>query len=594
MFNQPETYLRCRSTNGWKTDYYIEYNLDEEDDAWLANFNGGQSRLSPDKLEAMLHYLEVLNADATTSHMLMLGTSEADRRTPAACNALDHLPRATALDMLQRISGLRGPVCDQVYQYWRAKRKARSGVPLLRRLQAPTPLDDQDPYKVFRPREKNRMPQSRRKKENDVRSFEKMKEMRVNLSSALGILDNVARRERRKRDLLHAILDQQVLQMRLKLDGRDKHEAAEAEIVARARIRNLNYKNDALEAAAAGTQTSALAGVEPETPNLRLMLGLANIFPRFATRARLYKLQTKRNLIQDKEARAEARAATARLPSAPVTPELKMEFTLTPNLAAAVQDKGLLLPAGLDLTTCRPRFGRGGRVILDRCDPITKVPYSQQASTAPAPVPAPVPFHRAPAPVAAAAAAAAAPPAPGPSAPVLSVPPPASTTPPPGLPGHLTPPGPNSLPPNLGHPPGLPPPGLNGFPPPALLQGVPKGLPIGAPPPGVQGQRPGAMAGPPGTQPPGLLPPPGLPPNMAGFNPAGFPFPPLNRFPPPGGVPGPGGMVLPPGPGGAGLPLPPGMLAPGAFPGFPPGSFPPPGSLPGNPNAVNGSTPMEH
>ena len=35
------------------------YNLDEEDDRWLNSYNEGQNRLSADKLEFMLHYLEV-------------------------------------------------------------------------------------------------------------------------------------------------------------------------------------------------------------------------------------------------------------------------------------------------------------------------------------------------------------------------------------------------------------------------------------------------------------------------------------------------------------------------------------------------------
>lgn len=36
------------------------YNLDDDDDKWLDAYNqGGQTRLAPEKLETMLHYLEV-------------------------------------------------------------------------------------------------------------------------------------------------------------------------------------------------------------------------------------------------------------------------------------------------------------------------------------------------------------------------------------------------------------------------------------------------------------------------------------------------------------------------------------------------------
>jgi enhancer of polycomb-like protein len=89
-----------------------------------------------------------------------------------------------------------------VFDYWAAKRERRQK-PLMRPYQMPPPVTDTNPYNVFRPREKISRPQTRRKRENDHAAYQKMAEIRRNMAAGLFILEAVAKRERRKRDLVN-------------------------------------------------------------------------------------------------------------------------------------------------------------------------------------------------------------------------------------------------------------------------------------------------------------------------------------------------------------------------------------------------------
>ncbi len=62
---------------------------------------------------------------------------------------VDYLPWPRAHDALRESLRARPQICHDVYQYWAAKRK-RLGRPLVRRLQAPTPASDNNPFNTFR------------------------------------------------------------------------------------------------------------------------------------------------------------------------------------------------------------------------------------------------------------------------------------------------------------------------------------------------------------------------------------------------------------------------------------------------------------
>ena len=50
---------------GYLDERFVEYDLDSEDERWLDDFNMGQDRLPPRRLEYLLWRLELANAEAT-------------------------------------------------------------------------------------------------------------------------------------------------------------------------------------------------------------------------------------------------------------------------------------------------------------------------------------------------------------------------------------------------------------------------------------------------------------------------------------------------------------------------------------------------
>jgi hypothetical protein len=65
-------------------------------------------------------------------------------------------------------------------------------------MQVPTPDSDNNPYHVFRQRTKPNKPQTRRRRETQEESLEKLRSIRENLSQALSIAEMVREREHKK------------------------------------------------------------------------------------------------------------------------------------------------------------------------------------------------------------------------------------------------------------------------------------------------------------------------------------------------------------------------------------------------------------
>lgn len=70
-------------------------------------------------------------------------------RCPGSLAGREALAPAPAPPPLPAPRAARDTIRADVYDYWRARR-ARLGRPLMRRLMAPTPVNDQNPYNVFR------------------------------------------------------------------------------------------------------------------------------------------------------------------------------------------------------------------------------------------------------------------------------------------------------------------------------------------------------------------------------------------------------------------------------------------------------------
>ncbi|TYI58991.1 hypothetical protein E1A91_D10G002100v1 [Gossypium mustelinum] len=79
-------------------------------------------------------------------------------------------------------------------------------------------FNDNNPYNVFRPREKAHRLHTRRmqRRENNVQSFEKLRQVRRNLDQAKTLLEALIKREEKKRDVLECEVSLQRIQMKYK------------------------------------------------------------------------------------------------------------------------------------------------------------------------------------------------------------------------------------------------------------------------------------------------------------------------------------------------------------------------------------------
>ncbi len=203
------TYIRGASTD----HSFVEYDLDQADLDWLKTTlnSDGQVRLSPERFEQCLFKLEVTNASMLDA--VFQGTSE--RRTAAACSSVEYLTKADAMSMLEEACGGRSTIREAVYEYWKKKRADR-GKPLLRRLEAPVNYNNPNPLLTFRNRgEARARPQTRRRRENNPDSLDKLQMIGDNVKQAIDLFQLMVRRERKKRDLVYCSIERQRLMVGL-------------------------------------------------------------------------------------------------------------------------------------------------------------------------------------------------------------------------------------------------------------------------------------------------------------------------------------------------------------------------------------------
>ncbi|KAK9293160.1 hypothetical protein L1049_021147 [Liquidambar formosana] len=206
-FSQPTSYLRGRGARA-EIGEFVEYDLDNEDEDWLQEYNSERKILLPEKLESLLFKLEVLDHKAR---------ERAGVITPTLGSPIPVLLQPdAAIEALQALS-IRYGVFQSIYNYWKEKRE-RWQKPILRRLQPPPPVNDTNPYNVFRPREKAHRLHTRRmqRRENNVQSFEKLRQVRRNLDQAKTILEALIKREEKKRDVMESEVSLQRIQMKYK------------------------------------------------------------------------------------------------------------------------------------------------------------------------------------------------------------------------------------------------------------------------------------------------------------------------------------------------------------------------------------------
>ncbi|KAH6774755.1 Enhancer of polycomb-like transcription factor protein [Perilla frutescens var. hirtella] len=348
-FSQPMSYLRARGARA-EIGEFVEYDLDNEDEDWLEEFNNERKILVAEKLEIIIFKLEVLDHRAR---------ERAGVITPTLSSPIPVLLTFdAAVEALQALSIEYG-IFRSIYNYWKNKRE-RWQKPILRRLQPPPPSNDTNPYNVFRPREKAHKLHTRRmqRRENNVQSFEKLRQVRRNLDQAKTILEALIKREEKKRELVDSEITLQRIQMKY------KHEAELLE--------------DSLAIPGLPSFPSKVGSSEEEFFDSD---DVANSRPPSRSPVVQNPLfnEPKLVMIPAGNMRREVgrRVTHVRLPKLdPNEPVMLFNKPLHPDKLAAA---GIMPPsdgASARSFNFRGRIGRGGRIVFDRWNPLMHTPIN--------------------------------------------------------------------------------------------------------------------------------------------------------------------------------------------------------------------------
>ncbi|KAL1224194.1 hypothetical protein V5N11_031330 [Cardamine amara subsp. amara] len=340
-FNQPASYLRARGARA-ELGEFVEYDLDNEDDDWLYEFNKDTMILSPEKVESIIFKLEVLDHKARERAGVIAPTLGSPvpvlLQLDAAVEALQSLP-------------IQYGVFQAIYSYWKNKRE-RWQKPILRRLQPPPPVNDTNPFNVFRPREKAHRLHTRRmqRRENNAQSFEKLRQVRRNLDQAKTILEVLIKREEKKKDFMASEVSLQRIQLKYKHETELLEDSlALSGFPLSTSCRFATSEDDEFMDSDDFTTTQTCTG-PAFTPHLRY------------TESNLARAQAV-NIKQ------EARRHGWLHKLNPNEPVMLFTKPLVPDKLAAA---GMVPPA--DSRSGRARFqgriGRGGRIVFDRWNPL--------------------------------------------------------------------------------------------------------------------------------------------------------------------------------------------------------------------------------
>ncbi|XP_020103226.1 enhancer of polycomb-like protein 1 [Ananas comosus] len=354
-FAQPTSYVRGRGARA-EIGEFVEYDLDNEDEDWLEEFNTEKKILTHEKLENLLFKLEVL--DHKTRERAGIITPTFGSPIPVL------LQLDAAMEALQSLS-VRYSVCQSVFNYWRAKRE-RWQKPILRRLQPPPPVNDTNPYNVFRPREKAPRLHTRRmqRRENNVQSFEKLRLVRRNLDQAKTLLEALIKREERKREIMECEVSLQRIQMKYKNEAQLVEDGMALSGFQPVSSKFGSSEDDYMDSddTANGRAYARPALAHPVLPDSQLTT--VRIKREFKRRPLLNGWLQKRD---------------------PEEPVLLFTRPLDPDKLAAVGIKPPPDPAAENGSSTPPyrfhgRIGRGGRIIFDRYNPLLGAPVAQTSS----------------------------------------------------------------------------------------------------------------------------------------------------------------------------------------------------------------------
>jgi enhancer of polycomb-like protein len=192
-YNPPTSYIRYRKPG----EHDLEYVADAEDEVWLLNnakFGVDSHRFDPNgrrrpqvTLAMLEQSLDLLEKNSGFETICL-----ADR---AERLILSKIPQFSHHFPYKAPAGVvtSKHVVGDIYSYWVQKR-SKLKRPLLRRFWPVTASDDTNPHLVFRPREKEKY-KLRKKRQNDMDAYRKMKQLRSDFQHVRVLLDLVKRRE---------------------------------------------------------------------------------------------------------------------------------------------------------------------------------------------------------------------------------------------------------------------------------------------------------------------------------------------------------------------------------------------------------------
>ncbi|BAF23501.1 uncharacterized protein [Oryza sativa Japonica Group] len=363
-FAQPTSYIRARGARA-EIGEFVEYDLDNEDEDWLEDYNNERKNLNPEKLEVLLFKLETLDHKARERAGII---------TPTFLGPIPVILQLdSAMEALQYLS-VRYAVFQAVYNYWKSKRE-RWQKPILRRLQPPPPVNDTNPYNVFRPREKAYRLHTRRmqRRENSVQSFDKLRVVRRNLEQAKALMGALIKREERKRETMECEVHLRRIQMRYKHEAQLIDDGIALSGLQQAGSSEDDYA-DSDDTANEQPYVRSVA-FHPRFPDNKL----SAVPPLRLKRERELKRRPHQNGWLFK------RVPEMRDPEEPV-----MLFTrpIDPDKLKMAGIRPPLDPPIDSGTTAPPfrwqaRIGRGGRIIFDRWNPFLQVPVGQETNHRP-------------------------------------------------------------------------------------------------------------------------------------------------------------------------------------------------------------------
>ncbi|KAI9782018.1 MAG: Enhancer of polycomb-like protein 1 [Peltula sp. TS41687] len=190
-FSQPATYIRFSST--------VEeccgalYCMTKEDDVYLKSLNqnnpASASKCSEDQFEQLMDFFEQYSRSSQPYAMV--------DNAPV----IDFDEMARSAEFHETVDENARPFAKDIYEHWKARRTRRGNRSLAPQLKVETnqETDDGDPYICFRRRE---VRQIRKTRGRDAQSIEKLRKLRKELEDARKLIALVRTREMSKRELL--------------------------------------------------------------------------------------------------------------------------------------------------------------------------------------------------------------------------------------------------------------------------------------------------------------------------------------------------------------------------------------------------------